>query len=283
MNKCAFVIPLHPKHFFYGYHIINELNNSDADLYFVFTNLNEKKKFQKDLSRDLRLNFLILEDFADLKLIEKNNTFALIKKLYALSVLFEKYDYISCIDSEIVFIKKNNFYKVMKNIVDAKKICGGILRNDMHNEVNILRDSLIKVTSKSSHNDLIAASRNFTLYTWWSNLPVFDCKQIPSFLNWINFKVDNLDNYVWNIFEDMAYNYFCVLYCGYELKIIPNIIHSLEFSNSKDIENVNENINKLYWVNKKAYSQNIFYYHNNDFYIVFHLDRTNFLYSDQTN
>ena len=35
MNKCAFVVPLHPKHYDYGYYIFTELLNADVDLYFV--------------------------------------------------------------------------------------------------------------------------------------------------------------------------------------------------------------------------------------------------------
>ena len=48
--------------------------------------------------------------------------------MFALSILKDKYDYISCIDSEIKFINDNNdYYNIMKNIVNSKIICRGKL------------------------------------------------------------------------------------------------------------------------------------------------------------
>jgi hypothetical protein len=75
---------------------------------------------------------------------------------------------------------------------------------------------------------------------------------------------------------DMLYNYFCILFYDYKLLIIPNIHHSLEFSNSEIVEYVDTNMCKLYWVNFNAYKQNSEYYKNNNFIIVYHLDRIDF-------
>ena len=46
-NKCAFCIPLHPKHFTYGYEIAEELDGTDADLYFIFIRRNNNFKSTK--------------------------------------------------------------------------------------------------------------------------------------------------------------------------------------------------------------------------------------------
>ena len=51
-------------------------------------------------------------------------------------------------------------------------------------------------------------SENYTIYTWWSNIPVYDCKKSKHFLDFINFKNNNLNRFNWNIFDDMLYNYF---------------------------------------------------------------------------
>ena len=273
MNKCAFVIPLHPKHFYYGYYIINELINTDVDLYFIFTNLQDKNLFEQKLSKTTVLNFLLLDTFTNLSIVEQTNSFVSIKKLFALSILYKKYDYISCIDSEIKFINKNNFYDMMKNIVDNKIICGGKIKLNMLFEKDIIYNSLIKITDVLFHNKLKNISQDFTIYTWWSNLPVYDCKIAHEFLQWIDFSNTKLERFCWHVFDDMLYNYFCVLLHNYKLEIIPNCNHSLELSSTQVIEHVNNNICKLYWVNKHAYSQNINYYHNNNFNIVFHLDR----------
>lgn len=268
INKCAFVIPLHPKHFDYGYYIIDELNNADADLYFVFTNNEEKLLFEKNLPNPTRLKFLLLSDFVDLSIPEKTNSFVSIKKFYAISMLYTKYDYISCIDSEIKFIKNTNFYEMMKKIADNKTICGGKTEfND------IVRDSLLKLTDKRDHEKLKQISQNFNIYTWWSNIPVCETSNIKHFLTWINFNNQSLERFSWNIFDDITYNYFCILFYNYQLKIVPDFNNSLEFADSHIIENVDKNICKLFWVSAKAYRQKPEYYNTSDFYIIYHLDR----------
>lgn len=257
----------------YGYSIINELQNTDVDLYFIFTNENDKNMFKIKLSENIVLKFLLLSDFVNISIVEKTNSFVSIKKIYALSVLYEKYDYISCIDSEIKFINKNNFYEMMKNTVNNKIICGGKITNNMNLHKSIIRDSLIKLTDNKYHNELTNISQQFTIYTWWSNIPVYDCKIVNHFLMYINFNNKNIERFCWNIFDDMMYNYYCIILYNYKLIQIPNHNNSLEVSNTQLIEYVDKNICKLYWVNKNAYNQNKEYYNKSNFYIVYHLDR----------
>jgi hypothetical protein len=276
MNKCAFVVPLHPKHFEYGYYIFNYLNNKNiVDLYFVFTNNNEKDEFLTKLNNDIsnKVKFLLLTDFVDIKIVEKTNSFVSIKKLFALSILKEKYDYISCIDSEIKFINDtHDYYTIMKNIVNSKIICGGKLHENAY-EKNIVRDSLNILTDKKYHESLQTLSYDYRIYTWWCNLPVYDCSIAGEFLEWISFNNNTLERFCWNIFDDMLYNFFCILFHNYRFKLIENCFHSLEFVDTQLVEHVDKNIYKLYWVNNNAYCQNKKYYEENNFQIVFHLDR----------
>lgn len=160
----------------------------------------------------------------------------------------------------------------MSQIVKTKVICAGKL-GKYAGEVHIVTDSLTKLTNHIHYEQLREISKDFTIYTWWCNLPVYDCKIANQFLNWINFSNNNLEIFCWNIFDDMTYNFFCILFDNYELKIINNCSHSLEFANTDLVQYTNENLTKLYWVNNRAYSQNPAYYHNNNFLIVFHSDR----------
>jgi len=273
-NKCAFVIPLHPKHFDYGYYIYDFLIDKNVDLYFIFTNLEDKHNFNKKF--DSNRKFLILSDYMDLNVITDNNSYAALKKLHGISILNSKYDYISCIDSEIKFINDDNnydYYKMMKNIVESKIICGGKSPSGSH--INkIITDTLTIMPDVRYHEKLKQLSNNFSIYTWWSNLPVYDCKKVIHFLEWINFSdITKLSSF--NFFDDLAYNYFCVLFYDYDLKVIKDLDISLEFADSKIVEYTNDNICKIYWVASKAYKQNKNYYINNNFIIVYHLDRDN--------
>lgn len=80
-----------------------------------------------------------------------------------------------------------------------------------------------------------------------------------------------MDRFFWTVFDDLIYNYFCILFYDYKLKVIPTQQSSLEYVNTEGIEYIDQNINKLYWVNNNAYNQNKKYYENSNFYIVFHI------------
>ena len=278
-SKCAFCIPLHPKHFNYGYRILDELQNTnEVDLYFIFTNEDEKNTFVNfNEDKPYKYNYLILSNFIDSAIVEKYNCFPSFKKLYALYKLHNKYKYISCIDSEISFIYKSNFYEMMKNISDNKIICGGDIRNDdatISRYKTIIKDSLTKIVPLEDIKELKNISQNYNIYTWWSNLPVYETTQVKHFLKWINFNNKTfIKKMNWNVFDDLLYNYFLILKYDYKLYIVPQLQHSLEYADSNTIEQVDQNVCKLYWVNKLAYDENKKYYDRNKFYIVYHLDR----------
>lgn len=272
-NKCAFIIPLHPKHYHYGYSILDEISNSDADVYYVFSTVEDKDLFAKEVKPHHSFRYLIFTDFTPVDSIDINSIVT-IKKYYALSVLYDKYDYLCAVDSEIIFIRKTGFYDMMKGVAEQKMIFGGIPIDPGVFSIRepIMHESLKRLTPKEDHDRLKAVSKNFTLYTWWSNPAVYECKDIPAFFKWIDFRKETLNRFVWNIFDNIVYNYYCILYTGYQLKEVPGE-NSLEFAESVNVEYVNEHIGKIYWVNNKAYKQNESYYNNLHFYIRFHIDR----------
>ena len=161
----------------------------------------------------------------------------------------------------------------MKNIVNNNLILGGKILDDMTKVHNIIKDTLTCIIPNKYQKKLCDISENYTIYTWWSNIPVYDCKKSKHFLDFINFKNNNLNRFNWNIFDDMLYNYFCILFYNYKLYIIPNYNHSLEGAESKLIKFIDKSICKLYWLDNATYKQDTNYYDDNNFYIVYHLDR----------
>ena len=260
MNRCAFCIPIHPKHYEYAYYILETIE--DADLYFIFSNKEEQELFRPKLA----YNSLLLTDFTDIDAVKKVNSFVTIKKFYALMVLKNKYDYIACIDAEVKFLINKGFYKMMKAIADSKTVIGVKVKVDNRAARNILYESLINLTPKENHKSLQEISQNFTIYTWWSNVPVYDCSLLTQFFNWVQFK-----NFTWFVFDHLLYNYYCVLFHNYQIKIVDGST-SLETASSRSLEKIDKT-EKLYWVNYNAFSKNTEYYINNGFYIVYHCDR----------
>ena len=255
-NKCAFVIPLHPKHFDY---VRQYKTLKDVDIYLVFSHERDRYQFSQQQQRSYFS--LVIPPLMEHTCLQ-TKSFATMKKFYALGQLYNKYDYIACIDAEVIFLQTDGFYDMMKSVATSKKIYGG----DSTSEYNrkIIFESLTRLTPVKDHEQLAKLSNNFTMYTWWSNVPVYDCANVGHFLEWID-----LTNVNWYVFDNLLYNYFCLLFYGYELVVVPNLQDSLENAESETIEFVNDGT--IYWVNANAYFENQQYY--KDFFIVFHLDR----------
>lgn len=274
-NKCAFCIPLHPKHYDYGYKILKQLQDKDADLFFIFTTEKDRDDFEINIKNNYQYNYLLLTDFTDLDKLNDNNSWVSVKKIYALSELHTKYDYISCIDSEVMFINTNDFYNIMKNVTTNKKIIGGNVSSSKNKYyTKIIQNSLTNNVPYEDVKTLKKISKDYNIYTWWSNLPVYDCKKATEFLQWINFNNTYfLDKINWYVFDDLLYNYFLILKYDFELIIIPEINSSLETANNSIIQKVDKTICKLYWVTYSVYKEDVEYYKNNNFILVYHLDR----------
>jgi hypothetical protein len=157
----------------------------------------------------------------------------------------------------------------MKKISQTKTFYGSLLPPDNSGR-GILYEALLNITPANDHKNLIVLSRFFSVFTWWSNIPVYTCAYLDEFFTWINFD-KNLLYYKWSVFDHIVYNYFCVLRKGYNIKLDPELNTSFEFLESSVLEKLDKNL--VNWVNNNAYLTNPEYYNNNEFYIVFHCDR----------
>jgi hypothetical protein len=276
-NKCAIVIPIHPKHYDnYGKSIVEQLSNEDcdADLYFVFSNQQDKNNFKHGNSKT---KSIVLTDYLSgelMGMVRKKKSWVSVKKLIGLRELYLNYEYITCIDSEVLFLKKNNFYEMMKNVDEKRKI--------LVSEINAKKRETLKNIIKGSSitqdvgcvEKIKKMTNNYNYYSWWNNVPVYSCGDLGNYFNFIG--LNRIRNFIkrinWFFFENISYNYYCVLNRNFEIVVDKRIDNSIESTNSTIIEDIDKNVLKLSWVPNKAFKQNNDYYKNNDFYIVYHLD-----------
>ena len=194
-NKSALVIPLHPKHFHYGHEIIQSKankNDDSYDLYFVFTTHAEKEAFSRNENEHAQN--LVIEDFCNIEILHQTNSFVSVKKLYALQMLYPKYDYVSCIDSEVLFLPDNTpLHQIFEKIAGSKLIhCG---QNASVN--NVIKESLTALIDPIYQGELHYLSDGYRRFTWWSNIPCYVSTHIPHFLQWISFSVESLHKFNW--------------------------------------------------------------------------------------
>jgi hypothetical protein len=170
------------------------------------------------------------------------NSIVTYKKFFGLKQLANStYDYIICCDSEIDIICDNFTNEIInnkiQNIFTNKKIYAG----------DTVSDSCIMKITETSANifpneiDLLKnITKKFTLYFWWSDLPVYRKSDITPFFNTINY-----ENIMWRHFDYIIYQYYLILYHGFEIintTPITNVKFSLENLYTADIDILNNSL-----------------------------------------
>ena len=110
MIKACFLCPIYDSnsHFDFGYGLIDSLiiNHITTELVFVFSNNEQKEKFEKEAF--LRFKYQVASIVLP-KELEQYKSKVTVKKFYGLKELMNDYDYIACIDCETKFIKNADF------------------------------------------------------------------------------------------------------------------------------------------------------------------------------
>ena len=122
-RKVAFLLPIYPPHFKYAQNAIKtwqktQLDNQ-TDIWFIFTNEEEKEQFIEWENSIILPNALRVFD---------NKGIINIKKLYGLKQLQDKYEYVIVLDSETEFIKNVNVLDVCKDYFERKELYGNLIR-----------------------------------------------------------------------------------------------------------------------------------------------------------
>lgn len=260
-ERYCVVVPVYPPHYKYVKELINSIN--DIDIYFVFTTQEEYKKFPTKWDNKIILDEHITNE--QIKLLTDKRSLPSFKKLMSLKILHKKYDYITCIDAETKIVKSPDLEKVY----NSKVVIGGITKTT--SDIVKSSTSMIKNVSDKIIKTL---SNDYKYFTWWSIMPVYKCNTVPDFLNKIG--MDDLTTFINDIeyyfFENLAYNYYCILYQDFKKIIVPDIEHSLEGQPSQIVEKyIHYNIG---WIALSTYKQNPDFYDKQDnIYMIYHLDR----------
>lgn len=284
-NKVALVVPIHEPYFIYGVNLIYSSINSEYDLYFVFSDFIDKQKFESCIPANSPLSFssLVMEgDFSrdDLNLILRNRVSPSVKKFFALEKISDKYDYIICVDAETVVLKKNGWLSSARKIIQNKKWFGGRVAPHMIGERAIVEKSFFELPSfsDSTEKEILNKLGDGLIYSWWWDLPVYDCRHVPGFMEWIGWKDRRkfLDKISWFTFDHITYQLYTVMFHGFNFCVVEGYLHSLEFSPSDAVEYVFDNIGGVSWVNAYAFSQNEEFYSSRGVLAFYHIDRAIF-------
>jgi len=270
ITDVAFVIPTHPPHFHYLYNLLNKLekHHITIDIFLVFSNDNDYNTFE------------LKEKIKPIIIREPLNYMSMItsKKFYGLKQLINThYDYFIVCDSEIDIIPENftkdNIKYKLDNIFKNKKIYAGDLNGRGIRYVNTYCASLYY---GEDFNKLKEATKDFTLYSWWSDIPVYRRSDLKYFFEKVN--CNNIHDRAF--FDHIIYQYFLILTDNFKVidtTPISNTNWSLESLYTSNEEILNKLSDELQygfgWITKILYQLNKSYFISKNTFLIYHLDR----------
>lgn len=270
MNKTAFACPLYDmkNHFELAFNLYKSkiYNKIDNDFYFIFSDIEQKNKFEKMVQKEFpddKLLFLITTDK-----INKCKAKAVSKKFYALEELKDKYEYIILTDCESLFIRECNFDSLAEEIWNNRTMLNS---NKSPDGFFIMRECY-KTMGLYNNKKLRKDTCNFSYNFWFNELQVYKCENLTRFFAWL--EIHNKDQ-VYN--EYMCFEY----YVYYAFLLLEEDIHLKKFQYTSmggineylfrfSVEEQKEIIDKmqLHWSSSRDAI-------NDNTVMLFHLDREN--------
>lgn len=283
MSKVCFLIPVYPPH----YHFLDFLNKLvkplDFDIYFVLSFTNDAAELAKYNYNNV-YNLIILEDYIDKEMINNiisKNIIITFKKYFGLNFLKNNYQYIATLDCEIDFINTNNIFDKFHNFCNKKQIIGSKF-SENHEHYNLLcninkSSSCFFDCNPEYINKLNNITHNFSVYFWFSDIPIYDMSILPEYLKFIEF--ENYNSFInkidWYCFDYIPYCYYCFLFKEYSLLNIKDYNINREWSlESMPIETYKKvccNIGYTpLWVIQNTYNENKEFLNNSDTFMYYH-------------
>jgi hypothetical protein len=203
-KQIVFISPTYPPHFEFARRLAISFRkvglDSQADLFFIFTNDDEVKCFGNIE------NFIILPSY--LRVFE-NRGIINIKKFYAINMLKYKYKYAIVIDCEAIFIKNVKLYKLCTQFFIQKKLYGNVALDTNYQQ-------LIKSTCHS-HFVKSHTIPGDDLYLWFNQLCIYDLSQIDIFFSECGL-IKNIANLTYWDFDYYIYMYWLILNKGFKIE-----------------------------------------------------------------
>lgn len=282
-NRTALIVPIHDAYFVYGINFLFQSVGADYDVVFVFSTDADRLQFREmhQASPFLSYSSIVLSDYfsgSALSVVADRRTWPTVKKFLALSLTHQFYDYLLCVDAETFVLNPTGWTKASEEIVSAARWYGGGLTAAHTNERQIMYSSSVILAPAEERENISSVSGNWSIYTWWWDLPVYSAKSVPGFLEWIGWdtSLQFVERLVHSVFDHITYQFYMVLHGGFSFTLVGGVTHSLEFCNANIVSRVHQQINPMKWTNAFAYTQDPAFFKQNDYLALYHIDRKTF-------
>jgi len=217
-KRSAFVFPLHEPHFDFGHNLISSFNKyyEEYKIFVVFSNDLEKESFYLKYP-NLSFESLVFPYRIDKGVINK-------KKYFGINEIFNNYpfEYIGCIDSECLFLKRVDIDKRFSSFYKRGKLFANLISNELTSAVI---KSPLKFFSSEQQEKLRVILHAERAYFWFNEIPIYHKETFQNFIRELNI-FERFSDITWYDFDFITYAYYCLLHQKLKLIIVIKKINS---------------------------------------------------------
>lgn len=208
-TKSATIITSHEPKFRYLAKLLDtfyENVEQPHDIYVVFSNEYEANIFANGYKKEFN-SLVIPQHMRGYKSIVN------VKKIGALGTLFDKYDWIGIYDCETEYVKPVNLDELYAEIGS---------RNYVKANYGSIGGDIIKkiatILGIENNERIIRETKDFSLYWWFQDIPVYDTSESYLFLEWLHTR-PNIDEILneYHCFDFLMYSLYMIAYREWEV------------------------------------------------------------------
>jgi hypothetical protein len=228
-KKACFLIPVYPPHYHF-LEFLNDINENELrfDIILIISTYEDKRLLLETSYKKIYKVICIEEYISAAFMATLNRNIITFKKFYGLLWLVEKspiqYDYVAVVDVEINFVNIKNVPEKFQTFIDRKQLLGGSINPEnpyQHTMLSIIKivNNVVKGFFKEEDLEILKhKTKDFNLYLWFSDIPIYDMQVVPQFLKYINFSFSNYSYFATTsefAFDYIIYAFYLLLKEGY--------------------------------------------------------------------
>jgi len=213
----AICTPVYPPHYEFAYQFLEKTKDL-FHVYYIFSSQEDYDAFER---KDAIHPLIYPEPIGP-------DTDAIInkKKLFALRTLqHTSYTYLLVLDAETAFLPdsfdERTFRASLESFFERKRIYGkGIYESPHLRQLVQVMKTCAEVFPSETWGHLLQETRHFSVYTWWSDLPLYKREHLPHF-----FSILQSPYISWFHFDHILYSYYLILYHSFSIYSLDEWIH----------------------------------------------------------
>ena len=212
MKDIGWIVPTHPPRADILKVLLNSFQkfNNNVDLIIVWT-----RKKDSFLSSEYRIKSIYLDEYfspEDLELFEKTRSIINVKKIFGIMHEYRNYRGLFCTDDEIEFIRKFDGKILLEKFIN-KNIFAATDISSVKSKDNIIQRILTEscklISDEGNRKLLKTATKDYTLFSWFADIPFYDSKLVPDFLDEFGLSdYQSLTSLSFFTFDHILYQYY---------------------------------------------------------------------------